>query len=720
MKIILDPLGDAVELTAEDDLKRYRIEKVHTAVGELQATLAGKFNTVRPYVARTARFDVEINGSVEFNGFLLDAEENVETGSVTLQGAGIANRLEETRPDYDNLGGSLTYSDITVEDAIEDYWTRTPFFSGNITVHPQPTESVATDAQTQFADANTQFNNLLSVPDTEPFIVQSGELQLAQTNFFIEAEDAVFTGTQIGTADTGVDYSNAQAVRLGANGDEVTDSKVFDYDIPSGEATFRARAELNNLDSEVSLQLDGTEIRDLSFGGQSDSISWRFGLGSTAPALSAGSHSFTIELKNYNSGNIEIDCVSFRDDRFSYTEDNTVDTQFNTLSGPELFPAGRQQAFDEALVSYNITDTTVDVTEAEGETINQLAVSSDDGTTFQTVTGTNSNTFAVSDDTRSVIPRLELGRYQFNATTSPDTGDGGHAIDVYELLTSGNNLTVIDDFPEERSAPAVHAGLEERGPQLGQYQRRTYNADVRRSSDGQSTTVIINTDAVDGHGTIVDPSGMRLQHGNRRFSRNFFINHDMNLLAGESPDPQYRGDALQVQVSDDAWDHEDELVERWYRKVKKGLPTQASIGFMPIDGEYTERNGERVYRYTDWMLREWSFVPIASNPEADVTSRTPASRLEKKLERLERKLSQVAPEAPDSSEDTSRSTPDAASADQDPEGKATDDGTDSGAPGSTEPTRVLTVQDAERLLRERDRKRREKAEEIAKRKLGMA
>jgi len=451
MKIILDPLGDAVELTAEDDLKRYRIEKVHTAVGELQATLAGKFNTVRPYVARKARFDVEINGSVEFNGFLLDAEENVETGSVTLQGAGIANRLEETRPDYDNLGGSLTYSDITVEDAIEDYWTRTPFFSGNITVHPQPTESVATDAQTQFADANTQFNNLLSVPDTEPFIVQSGELQLAQTNFFIEAEDAVFTGTQIGTADTGVDYSNAQAVRLGANGDEVTDSKVFDYDIPSGEATFRARAELNNLDSEVSLQLDGTEIRDLSFGGQSDSISWRFGLGSTAPALSAGSHSFTIELKNYNSGNIEIDCVSFRDDRFSYTEDNTVDTQFNTLSGPELFPAGRQQAFDEALVSYNITDTTVDVTEAEGETINQLAVSSDDGTTFQTVTGTNSNTFAVSDDTRSVIPRLELGRYQFNATTSPDTGDGGHAIDVYELLTSGNNLTVIDELKLSRN-----------------------------------------------------------------------------------------------------------------------------------------------------------------------------------------------------------------------------------------------------------------------------
>jgi hypothetical protein len=287
-----------------------------------------------------------------------------------------------------------------------------------------------------------------------------------------------------------------------------------------------------------------------------------------------------------------------------------------------------------------------------------------------------------------------------------------------------DNLVVIEDFPDERSAPAVHIGLQQRGPQLGQYQRRTYNADVRRSSDDQSTTVIINTDAVDGHGTIVDPEGMRLEHGNRRFSRNFFINHDMNLLAGESPQPQLRGGSLQVQVHDDAWDHEDELVERWYRKVKKGLLTQASIGFMPIDGEYTERNGQRVYRYTDWMLREWSFVPIASNPEADVTSRTPASRLEQRLERIERQLAQVAPEAPDSSDATSRSVPDAASADQDPEGKdrqgesrgpqATDDGGDSAA------QRVLTVEDAKRLLREQRRKRREKAEEIAKRNLGMA
>lgn len=329
------------------------------------------------------------------------------------------------------------------------------------------------------------------------------------------------------------------------------------------------------------------------------------------------------------------------------------------------------------------------------------------GETTSDTPGEGETTLEASEDN----PAYRIQHYE--------AGDDGWEESDSVTVHRADNLTVIEDFPE-RSAPAVHAGLEERGPQLGQYQRRTYQADVRRSSDGESTTVIINTDAVDGHGTIVDPSGMRLQHGSRRFSRNFFINHDMNLLAGESPEPQYRGDALQVQVSDDAWDHEDELVERWYRKVKKGLLTQASIGFMPINGEYTERGGERVYRYTDWMLREWSFVPIASNPEADVTSRheATASRLEQTIERvLTRKLEEVATSAPDSSDDAPASAG-PSSADKDPEGsrdgsEATDDGAESG-------TRVLTVQDAKRLLREQKQKRRERAEKIAKRKLGMA
>ncbi len=194
---------------------------------------------------------------------------------------------------------------------------------------------------------------------------------------------------------------------------------------------------------------------------------------------------------------------------------------------------------------------------------------------------------------------------------------------------------------------------------LGEHQTRTYVADVRRDGPDNATTVTIGTDAVDGHGTIVDPEGMRLSYGNRSFSGRFFVNHDMNLLAGFSPDPVRRGSSIVVRVPDENWDLEDEKIARWYRKVKGGLLDRASIGFVPIDGDYEEMDGRRVYRYTEWMLQEWSFTPISSNPEAEVTARATAP----------------------------------------PSG----------------PTRYVRVEDAKRLLEEQRRKRRAKARIIAER-----
>jgi len=448
-KLILDPLGNSPVTITEADLIDYQISKVHTGVGSLEATVAGRFDEIRPFVQRKARFDVEINGSVEFNGFVIRAAENKETGEVRLQGAGIANRLEETRPDYENRGGSVTFSDIALEDAIEDYWTLSPFFSGNVTVHPEPTETVATDATVQTADPNTEFNDILSISDTDPFIVQNGELQLAQTGFFIEAEEALFTGTVIDSF-RNPDYSNFKAVRLDGVGDEVSDSVAFDYDVPAGEATVRARTELNNFDGEFRTLLDGQKLRDTVFSGISASLDWRLGFGSTAPRLEEGAHSFTIEMITHNGGSVDIDCISFRDDRFSYFEDNSVDTQFFTLSGPEEFPSGEQVEFDPATTSFHITDASVDVTESVGETINQVAVSGDGGNSFNTASG-NSGSFAVPETTRSVIGRLELGRYSDDQSASPTDGDAGHAVDVFELAVDGNDLTVIDDLELTRN-----------------------------------------------------------------------------------------------------------------------------------------------------------------------------------------------------------------------------------------------------------------------------
>jgi hypothetical protein len=170
-----------------------------------------------------------------------------------------------------------------------------------------------------------------------------------------------------------------------------------------------------------------------------------------APKLNAGSHTFTIEITNYNSGSLDVDCVSFRDDRFSVFEDNSVDTTFFTLSGPEEFPAGEQIKLGPSSVSFHLTDATVSVSESAGETINQIAVSGDGGSSFTTSTGSNSASLAVNENTRSVITRLELGGFDDNQSKSPTDRDAGHKVDLYELAVSGNDLTIIENLELTRN-----------------------------------------------------------------------------------------------------------------------------------------------------------------------------------------------------------------------------------------------------------------------------
>ena len=157
---------------------------------------------------------------------------------------------------------------------------------------------------------------------------------------------------------------------------------------------------------------------------------------------------------------------------------------------------------------------------------------------------------------------------------------------------------------------------------LGVHRRAAFGFEVRRDDQQRQTTLIISTGGVDGPRTIVDPEGGDWSE----FRERFFINHDLNLLAGESPVPTLRNGQWEVTVSDDAWDHDDELVERWFRKVKSGLCREISLGFVPLDGVWETREVHgaetRVFRFTRWLGKEWSFVGMASNGEAVVTERS--------------------------------------------------------------------------------------------------
>lgn len=175
-----------------------------------------------------------------------------------------------------------------------------------------------------------------------------------------------------------------------------------------------------------------------------------------------------------------------------------------------------------------------------------------------------------------------------------------------------------------------------------------FSNEVRQNKDGDRTVAIINSGALDRHGTVIDPKGIDLT----AYSRNpvFLINHDYDRLAGNGAVIRYQDDKLIAEVPDEAWDHEDEDVMKWFRKVKNGKMRMTSIGFTydSKDVEEEERtvDGEvvKVPVIRKSELLEFSFVTVGSNPEALIMEREFSVKdyFEKRFNELEAKLKGMA------------------------------------------------------------------------------
>lgn len=166
---------------------------------------------------------------------------------------------------------------------------------------------------------------------------------------------------------------------------------------------------------------------------------------------------------------------------------------------------------------------------------------------------------------------------------------------------------------------------------------RTTN-EVRRSSDQKSTVAIINTGALDRHGTIIEPMGISLD--NYRKNPVFLINHNYNMLAGNGAVVRLQDGKLVAEVPDDAWDKDDPEVMRWYNKVKNGKCKMTSIGitYSSDDVEVETRNIDgqdmEIPIIRKCELSEFSWVSVGSNPEALIVQRNLSNDLAASIEEI--------------------------------------------------------------------------------------
>lgn len=207
-----------------------------------------------------------------------------------------------------------------------------------------------------------------------------------------------------------------------------------------------------------------------------------------------------------------------------------------------------------------------------------------------------------------------------------------------------DQIAALEASEEDRSVPDDMMEQYERGD----IYERSYTGIVERAEGEDPIVLRFNRGTTtDAHGTRFDMDGADLS----RFRDNPIVRfaHGEDPVTGRMPvaraeDVQVQGDDL---IATLRFDEQDETAQMVESKLRRGFLNAGSIAAAPTaKPEMRSADGEDVVAFPEWELRGLSVVDIPSNPDATAISRdTEQSALEKRLERLERMLSEAAKDA---------------------------------------------------------------------------
>jgi len=328
-----------------------------------------------------------------------------------------------------------------------------------------------TNVTLQSASTNTEFNNITTIKDSEPLVVQNGALELAQTAWVVEGEDANTLGNTATFGDSGwsgdgaTDSDNAGL----SNYDQQFRWTITpQYTIPANELfiAVRGRRETSSDDPvvyDVRVGSSGDLLVNTVFtsgDGTNGWIVYTADSGLNVQELTPGSYDVRLIGKNSSGLNNAFDVVVAGDRRFydlstSPVFDNDVGTN-DYLDEPKLYPTTKTTEFNKATSLVKLDEASVSET-LNDTTNNQSILIIPDGTIF-----TNTSTGSVSYGPERVVELSvtnTLGAYTPGGTAqsaTPRFGYEGQRVEDYTLTADlravqRNNIgevvvrTVVDD-----------------------------------------------------------------------------------------------------------------------------------------------------------------------------------------------------------------------------------------------------------------------------------
>jgi hypothetical protein len=352
--------------------------------------------------------------------------------------------------DTENTDNILTTTGLTaVRDILLNQTPATPaeYVFGTGDDAPQESDTSLTNEEyraslarleIQQADTSTEWQNITSLQSDEPLYIESGQLKLAQTAFFFEAEDNFNLSGDV--SDTNASAGQAES-HIAGSGFSASTSFAVDYTIPGENVGVGLRYRpVSDPDSDgdfegpgFTISVNGNTIESRPAGGYfSDAYDWDTfeGIGSVND-LDPGSHTITYSGSGTdNGGTFYIDAIVVYDTRENPSFDNSVDSD-GYLSSPALYPQSEDTRLDNATSQVNSKEVFVTTSWNDVSNNQEIRVGKkgDVNPVVQTNTQTFTNTF--TDFASAWFVEFQLSRYGSRDTASPTSGFKGQSIDSH-------------------------------------------------------------------------------------------------------------------------------------------------------------------------------------------------------------------------------------------------------------------------------------------------
>jgi hypothetical protein len=409
----------------------------------------------------------------------IDTLEGVRTvtgdrGSRTVLEAAGGEQLDEYTDDiqFDERENHLAGEDLIAE--YTDYESNVD----------DPVTNVR-DGVLQLSRSGESITDVLAnaIDPTDPLeVTQLDGVAMLPVGWFREIENGDYTGSNNFAADD-EEWSNDETISLQGVGDSYSFDIEVHHKVPAGELVLRQLWAPVGGNPPLNINFDGSTVESIPGDAVVTAtdrydISWILNTvlnpnGAVTPGMYTVSVSVTT---GDGSGEIFADAAHVRDDRFSFTFDETPEN--GVVNGPEEYPAAVDVVLDDIQNVEQVIGGSLDVAMSSTAGNQAVAISNDGGSSWIEASNAESVEGSFANASQQIRARVTLSRYSTDASTSPAQGDAGQSVDDIELRADLEDTPVLLDKQYRDRLDNVLADVAEDGRMVWEL-RRDPDADPR-------------------------------------------------------------------------------------------------------------------------------------------------------------------------------------------------------------------------------------------------